>query len=93
MTSGGTESILLACKAARDYGRKRGIKKPEMVVPSSAHAAFDKDAHYFGIRIHHVPVDPITKRAVPNKMKKYINSNTCLVLKANKIKKLTEIIV
>ena len=30
MTSGGTESILLACKAARDYGRKRGIKKPEM---------------------------------------------------------------
>jgi sphinganine-1-phosphate aldolase len=30
MTSGGTESILLACKAARDYASKRGIKRPEM---------------------------------------------------------------
>ncbi len=34
MTSGGTESILLACKAARDFARKRGVKKPEMYVHS-----------------------------------------------------------
>jgi sphinganine-1-phosphate aldolase len=50
------------------------------VVPISAHAAFDKAAHYFKIRIHHVPIDPITKKAMPKKMAKYINSNTCLVL-------------
>ena len=57
MTSGGTESILCAVKAARERGREeRGITEPEMVVPASAHAAFHKAAHYFGIRLHKVPV-------------------------------------
>ena len=57
MTSGGTESILSAVKAARERGREeRGISEPEMVVPESAHAAFHKAAHYFGIRVHKVPV-------------------------------------
>jgi len=57
VSSGGTESILLAMKAYRDYARdKKGITQPEMVVPSTAHAAFDKAAQYFGIRIIHVPV-------------------------------------
>lgn len=42
-TSGGTESILLACKAYRDWGRKvKGITQPEMIVAASAHAAFWK---------------------------------------------------
>jgi sphinganine-1-phosphate aldolase len=57
MTSGGTESILCAVKAARERGREeRGITEPEMVVAASAHAAFHKAAHYFGIRLHKVPV-------------------------------------
>ncbi len=57
MTSGGTESILCAVKAARERGREeRGITAPEMVVPASAHAAFHKAAHYFGLRVHKVPV-------------------------------------
>lgn len=48
MTSGGTESLLLACKAYRDYAReKKGIKWPEIVCAVSAHAAIDKAAHYF----------------------------------------------
>lgn len=42
MTTGGTESIIMACKAYRDYARSRGISNPEMVVPITAHAAFDK---------------------------------------------------
>lgn len=59
VTSGGTESILLAMKAYRDYARERkGITRPQMVVPSTAHAAFDKAAQYFGIDIVHVPVGP-----------------------------------
>ena len=57
LTSGGTESILLAMKTYRDYARdKKGITKPEMIVPVTAHAAFDKAAQYFGIDIIHVPV-------------------------------------
>ncbi|MBI2913834.1 MAG: aminotransferase class V-fold PLP-dependent enzyme [Chloroflexi bacterium] len=57
VSSGGTESILLAMKAYRDQAReKRGITQPDMIVPSTGHAAFDKAAQYFGIRIIHVPV-------------------------------------
>lgn len=48
MTTGGTESIIMACKAYRDYAiNVKGIKKPEMLVPVSAHAAFDKGIIYW----------------------------------------------
>lgn len=58
VTSGGTESILMAMKAYRDRARKeRGITHPEVVVPVTAHAAFDKAAHYLGLRLVKVPVD------------------------------------
>jgi len=57
VTSGGTESILLAMKTYRDWAReRRGIYQPEIVVPHTAHAAFDKAAQYFGIRLVRVPV-------------------------------------
>jgi sphinganine-1-phosphate aldolase len=56
MTTGGTESIMLACRAYRELAYERGIKRPEMVVPVTAHAAFDKAANFFKIKIHHVPV-------------------------------------
>ncbi len=53
LTSGGTESILCAVLAARERGRaERGITAPEMVVGESAHAAFHKAAHLFGIEVH-----------------------------------------
>jgi sphinganine-1-phosphate aldolase len=45
VTSGGTESILLAIKTYRDYARTtRGVTEPELVVPTTAHAAFYKGA-------------------------------------------------
>ena len=48
MTTGGTESLLMAVLAARERGRKeRGIAAPEMVLPTSAHAAFEKGAPLF----------------------------------------------
>lgn len=57
MTTGGTESLLLAVKAARERGRKeRGVTAPEMVLPTTAHAAFEKGASYFGVRAVRVPV-------------------------------------
>jgi sphinganine-1-phosphate aldolase len=58
VTSGGTESILLAMKAYRDWARQvKGIRKPEMVVPVTAHAAFEKAARYFNIKMVTIPVD------------------------------------
>ncbi|MDJ0882996.1 MAG: aminotransferase class V-fold PLP-dependent enzyme [Desulfobacterales bacterium] len=58
LSSGGTESILLAMKTYRDRAREeKGIRRPEMVVPVTAHAAFDKAAAYFGIKMVKIPVD------------------------------------
>jgi glutamate/tyrosine decarboxylase-like PLP-dependent enzyme len=54
LTSGGTESIIMAMKAHRD---RTGIRKPEMVLPTSAHVAFDKAAHMLGYRQHRIPVE------------------------------------
>ena len=56
VSSGGTESILLAMKVYRDRASSRGITEPEMIVPSTAHAAFDKASEYFGITKIMVPV-------------------------------------
>ncbi|RLE16894.1 MAG: aspartate aminotransferase family protein [Actinobacteria bacterium] len=53
VTSGGTESIIMAMKAYRD---RAGVAKPEMVLPDSAHVAFDKAAAYFGYTQIRVPV-------------------------------------
>lgn len=80
MTSGGTESILCAVKAARERGREeRGITEPEMVLATSAHAAFHKAAHYFGLRVHKVPVRD-DWRADVDGMAACINANTVLVV-------------
>jgi sphinganine-1-phosphate aldolase len=58
VSSGGTESILLAMKAYRDRARDRkGITQPEMIVPVTAHAAFEKAAQYFNIKPIRIPVD------------------------------------
>jgi glutamate/tyrosine decarboxylase-like PLP-dependent enzyme len=74
VTSGGTESIILACKAYRNYAREEmGIENPNMVVPVTAHAAFDKAADMLDIQIKHVPVDPVTQRVNIAKMKRMIN--------------------
>ncbi len=57
MTSGGTESILCAVKAARERGRaERDVRNPNLVLPESAHAAFHKAGYYFGVETITVPV-------------------------------------
>ena len=57
LSSGGTESILLAMKTYRDWAReKKHITEPEIVAPTTAHAAFDKAAEYFGIKTIRIPV-------------------------------------
>jgi sphinganine-1-phosphate aldolase len=57
VTSGGSESILMAMKAYRDRAREeKGITQAEIVAPSTAHPALDKAAQYFQMRIRRVPV-------------------------------------
>ena len=67
MTTGGTESIFLAVKAARDLARERGVAAagtPILVLPYSAHPAFDKAAHFLGartVRMRCAPTSPPTR--------------------------------
>jgi glutamate/tyrosine decarboxylase-like PLP-dependent enzyme len=58
MTSGGTESILMAVKTCRDQAAAAGrdVQGAEIVVPFSAHLAFDKAAGYLGLKMVRVPV-------------------------------------
>ncbi|KAK3926157.1 Sphingosine-1-phosphate lyase [Frankliniella fusca] len=80
MTTGGTESIFMACKAYRDWAREeKGIKRPEIIVPVTAHAAFDKAAHYLGIRIKHIPISEDTTVNIAA-MKRAISRNTCVIV-------------
>ncbi|MEU2681770.1 aminotransferase class V-fold PLP-dependent enzyme [Streptomyces sp. NPDC007107] len=80
-TSGGTESILLAVKAARDHARTvRGITAPQLVLPSTAHAAFHKAAAYLGVEPVVVPVDPVTFRADAAAMAAALTDRTALVV-------------
>ena len=61
ITSGGTESCLLAVKTARDAWRADGRSgRPQLLVASTVHAAFQKAAHYFELDLAVVPVSPVT---------------------------------
>ena len=64
-TTGGTESIMMAVKAARDRARelRPEVSNPTMVLPVTAHAAFHKAAHYFDVEAVSVPVDTSTWKA------------------------------
>lgn len=59
VTSGGTESILVAVAAYRDRARqhKPWLRRPEIACAKTIHPAFDKAAHYFGVRLRKVDVD------------------------------------
>lgn len=79
MTTGGTESIMMACKAYRDYGRDiKGITKPNIVMSRTAHTAFDKAAQYLGIYVNTIDINAQTEVCL-KKMEKAINKNTIMV--------------
>jgi len=81
-TSGGTESLILAVKTARDYARatKPHIKEPEMVLPVTAHASFYKAAHYLDVKPVVTPVHDGSFLADVNAMEAAINQNTILLV-------------
>ena len=77
VTSGGTESVLLAVQGARDS--RPDVDRPRMVLPMTAHAAFHKAAHYFGVEAVMVPVGA-DHRADPVAMARAIDDRTVLVV-------------
>ena len=80
MTSGGTESILMAVKAARDrLLAERQIRQPNMVMPTSAHAAFAKAGAYFGVEVRRVAVGS-DWRADVAAMQSQVDKNTVLIV-------------
>ena len=81
LTTGGTESILMAVKTAREWGKKnKNLEGPaQIILPATAHPAFFKAAHYFGVEIIVIPVED-DFRVDPKKIEKAISSNTVLVV-------------
>jgi len=81
MTSGGTESILLAVKTARDWALSKnpGMKDLEIILPISAHPAFEKACHYFQVKPVHIPLDK-DFRADIDSARKAVNKNTIMLI-------------
>jgi len=81
VTSGGTESLLMTVKTARDWARKNHpeIKQPEMILPITAHPAFEKAAEYFGVKAIHIPVRA-DSRADVDAARKAVTANTILMI-------------
>ena len=80
VTSGGTESCLLAVKTYRDRARAtRGVRHPEMVVPTTAHVAWFKASEYFGVKLRLLPLDDKLHADV-SKLESMINRHTVMVL-------------
>ena len=80
VTSGGTESCLMAVKTYRDMAKdKRGVSRPEMIMPTTAHVAWFKASEYFGVKIRLVP---LKKDFTPDlkKLKRLVNRNTIMIL-------------
>ncbi|HTW18183.1 MAG TPA: aminotransferase class V-fold PLP-dependent enzyme [Nocardioides sp.] len=77
VSSGGTESVLLAVQSARDS--RPSVAHPNIVVPSTVHAAFHKAAHYFGVELRSIPVGA-DFRADPAAMAAATSDDTVLVV-------------
>lgn len=79
--SGGSESILSAIYAHREWGRaEKGIEAPEMILPDTAHPAFDKGAHGFGVRVVRAPTDPVTTLVDLDFVRDHVTPNTVLLV-------------
>ncbi len=79
MTSGGTESILMALKSEREWAKKQHIANPEILVPATAHPAFHKACYYFGMNIITVEVGE-DYRAVATEMERNITESTVMIV-------------
>ena len=83
ITSGGTDSITMAIKAARDYHRSKhpspAIQKLNIVAPFSAHPAFDKAAQMMDLELRRIACGP-NLLADPAAMSAAIDANTMMIV-------------
>ncbi|KAI9849069.1 MAG: hypothetical protein M1830_007247, partial [Pleopsidium flavum] len=80
-TSGGTESILMACLSARQKAyAERGVTEAEMILPETAHTAFRKAGAYFKIKVQLVACPAPSYRVDLRSVARLINSNTVLLV-------------
>lgn len=81
ITSGGTESIFMALKTARDWARatRPGLGETEIVVPYSAHPAFNKGAHFLDVKVKRIPLRN-DYRADVDAMAKAIGPDTIMLV-------------
>jgi hypothetical protein len=79
LSSGGTESILLAVLAYREQGRARGIERPEILAAISAHPALTKACHYFGVRLTKLPICERTMQLRPEVAEAAICADTVAI--------------
>lgn len=81
MTSGGTESILMAIKSAKDYmmAKRPSITQPNIVLPISAHPAFNKGCHYFGVAVKSVGIGA-DYRVDPSDVAAAIDDQTVMIV-------------
>jgi sphinganine-1-phosphate aldolase len=82
VTSGGTESVMMAIKAYRDYARhhRPHITKPNVVLPRTAHPCFPKGGHYFDVEMKFIDEDPVTRLANVDAMRDAVDENTILLV-------------
>ena len=81
VTTGGTGSILHAMVAYREWGRQeRGIDRPNIVKPETAHPAFDKACHLFGIEVRVAPVDPQSTLVDVDRVADLVDGSTVAVI-------------
>ncbi len=80
VTTGGTESIFLALKVARQAAVETGKNEGpfEVILPETAHPAFLKACHYLSLKAVVVPVDG-QMMADPGAMQDAINENTIML--------------
>lgn len=79
VTSGGTESILMSMLVNRARALARGITAPEILAPASAHPAYAKAGHYFGMKLVQIPLDE-NFRADVAAARELVNPNTAVIV-------------
>ena len=81
VTTGGTGSILHAMLAYRERARQeQGIMRPNVIKPETAHPAFDKACHLFGIEVRRAPVDPDTTLVDVGWVADHIDADTVAIV-------------
>ena len=81
VTTGGTGSILHAILAYREHAAQtRGVTRPNVIKPETAHPAFDKACHLFGVELRRAPVDPVTTQVDVDWVRDHIDDQTVALI-------------